>query len=223
MTDTEALDYIKMAVPATDAASRDTIAKRCLKKAVIKYGRMKGTSWNSTAETITLTANDNIYDVGRDLLTDPSGWTILEMWATDRQGWQIHVVSLDDFNEYSRGSTTTGRPIYATVHSDERILEFYPIPDSAYQVWTYFRKVVNNLEDIPEIYHDAVIDYAVLCVKALYDNNIAVQLASSSFKDVSEDSLVMWEGNTIKLVNNATTYPKTGGAFRSDSQNLRGE
>lgn len=218
----DALDFIELAVPSADAANKEAIAKGALAKAVAKFGRMKNASWNSKAATKSLTANKGEYDLGVDLLGDVSSWTVYEMWMTDRQGYQIYIVSVDDFNEFKRGSTNTGRPVYATLHSDENKLEFYPTPDSAYDIWIYYRKDVKNFEEIPSLYHDAVVDYAVLCVYALRDASMALQLAGQSFKDTISDSLTQWNGNTITLRNYFTSYPNSVYIKSSDSQNLRG-
>lgn len=218
----QALDFIELAVPSADSANKEIIAKGALAKAVAKFGRMKNVSWNSKAVTKSLTANKGEYDLGVDLLGDVSSWTVYEMWMTDRQGYQIYIVSVDDFNEFKRGSTNTGRPVYATLHSDENKLEFYPTPDSAYDIWIYYRKDVKNFEEIPSLYHDAVVDYAVLCVYALRDANMALQLAGQSFNDTITDSLTQWNGNTITLRNYFTSYPNSVYIKSSDSQNLRG-
>ena len=223
MTKQEAIEFLQLGVPSSDAGNKSVIANRCLQKAIHKFGRMKGVDWNVKAETVTLTSGRGLYDVGKNLLGDSDeGWGISEIWMTDQPGNPIYLVSLDDFNECKRGTTDSGRPVFACMYSDERKLEFYPTPASAYSIWVLYRKDIKNFEQIPSIYHDALLDYGLLCLKALYSSDVAMQLAGASFKEVQEDSLIIWHGNTIRMRNNMTSYPNSGGGKQYDSQNLRG-
>jgi len=223
MTKAECLELLSLAVPASDTANKDNIAKLCLSKAVSKFGMMKNVDWNRKRDTISLTSGKGEYDIGVDLLGDSKdGWDISEMWVEDSQGWVVELVDSEFFNMYKRGSTTTGKPIYATYRTADRLLEFYPTPNSAYSLWIEYRKDIKNFEEIPDVYHAPLLDYGILCVRALFDTNLAMKLSAESLKEMKEDSLTLWNGSNIDMRNVSTTYPKGNLVLSSDSGNLRG-
>jgi len=223
VTKQECLEYLALGVPDSDSANKDKIAKLCLTKAISKFGMMKNVDWNRKRETITLTASKGEYDVGVDILGDSKdGWDISEMWIEDSQGWVVELVDSEFFNMYKRGSSTTGKPIYAAYRTADRLLEFYPTPNSAYSLWIEYRKDIKNFEEIPDVYHAPLLDYGILCIQALFNTTLAAQLAAQSIKDMQEDSLTLWNGSQIDMRNVSTTYPKGQFTLSSDSQNLRG-
>jgi hypothetical protein len=219
MTENDILTYLRASVPSDISSNADAIARIALGKALIKIGRMPNVDWNRRQENITLTSGTSKYKVGVDILNTEDGWNIQEMWCTDTTGFEVEMKTLDDFNDYKRGNTGTGRPIMAAYYGESRTIEFYPTPDSAYELWVYFRKEVKSLSEVPDVYHDAIIDYAMLCIKALRNSDIAFKLASDSFKEIQDDALLIWRGNVAKLDIN---MGQQGGRKYHDSGNLRG-
>ena len=220
MTDTEIKDGIKVGIPSKDSASADAIAAVYLKKSVLKIGRMKGVHWNRTDVTFTLTAGKSLYLIGVDILsTFPELKNMQTIHITDSQRAPIPIVDVQEFSRRARGSTASGVPIVATLHSDEITLEFWPSPDSNYPMWGYVRKKIVNLDDIPEEYHDVVIDFAIASLGAAEDKRVAVEFARSGLKDIQDDALTEWSENVIPLRRHlADDVFQVGG----DSGNLRG-
>lgn len=220
MTDNEAVSFLEVAVPK-DATNAKVVAQAALRKAVLKFGRMPNVDWNREQETVTLASGTGSYRVGVDILTNyKQGWNIQEIWGTESQGQEIKMKSLDVFNDYKRGNDSTGTPIFAALYGKSKTLEFFPTPSSNFEIWVYLRQEVKQLSDIPDIYHDAVLDYGLLCIQALSNANVALALASGSFKDVEGDALLIWRGNVAGLDIN---MGRVSSVKNNDSQNLRGD
>lgn len=218
MTEDQVKQAIALAVPSDRSADRHVIAEAYMKKAVLKMGRVKGASWTHTDVTFTLTSGQSEYHLGEDILSDyPDAKNLQALWRTDTQDSPIPILTPAEFSRYARGSTTTGSPKIATLHSDDEKLEVYPIPDSAYPLWGYIRKNIQNFEDVPAEYHDVLIDYAVVSMKAAFDPNVAVGLATAGLKEATQDSLREWTGTTIPLMRH---LGKTGSSTKADSSNL---
>jgi hypothetical protein len=215
VTEQEILEAIKIAFPA-GSSNADVVAKSLLKKAILKLGRTPAQAWNSTSKTFALQANKGSYQVGLDILGGYEDFVNMqELWCNDARDNPIPIVTLDEFNSYARGGTSTGRPTMATLHSDEEILEFYPIPDSAYSIWGYIQKAIENLADIPDTYHDVLIDLAI--------DSLNVQTAGirarEGTKEIKGQSLTRWDGNTFRI----SRHLGGGGTNKPDSHNLRGD
>ena len=218
MTEKEVLAVLRGALP-TDKAQSDDIAGGHLKKAILKLGRMKGVDFNRDIQTFALTANQKEYVIGKDILNGVSGvWDMDELYLIDKPNWPVKIVGIDRFDVDARGSTTTGVPVLATVHSSTATLEVWPSPDSAYNMKALVRKVITNFDDIPVGYHDVLIDYGLASIAAASAPAIAVQLAQAGLADVQADSRTSWEGSTIALENH---LGDVGRSTRVDSGNLR--
>lgn len=201
MTEDQAKLIIRLSLPAgTDTASGDMIAGALLSYALNKISRKKGVDYNREYKTATLTSGTKEYVLGVDLWSGQgSVWNIQEMQCTDTTGQPIWIVGVDDFNDIARGSTTTGRPTHATVHSANRILRLFPTPDSNYPIEAYVTKKISVLSDLLEIYHDIPIDIAGLAIKAGVDPNVQMALVKEGLRDLVIDSATAWTGNSIAL------------------------
>ena len=221
MTFNDAVEAIKPAVPTSASANAEVIATAHLNKSVLKVGRMWGVSFNEKAKTFNLTAGQSSYRVGADILTDFSDlMSIGSLWLTDRTGWECPVVPVQQFNNSARGSTSTGRPTLATIHSDTVQLEVWPTPDSAYEVWAMARKGITEFMDIPDRYHDTVIDDALASLAALRDPKVSIELASVGIDDIRNDKLTSWDGNTFPIERHIAGRLVGG---KPDSSNLTGD
>ena len=204
-----------MQVPEPHQANADAIADVYAKKAVLKLGRTKGVHWNRKAVPFTLTSGTSSYVIGADILTDFANLKNVQfLWRTDTQKEGIPVLPVQEFNKYARGSTTTGQPQIATVHSDNLTFEVWPSPDSDYSMWVYIRKNIQNFADIPAEYHDVLIDTAVAMLRD------PKAFAAAGIKEMQEDSVNAWSGNTVPILRHVGDVD---GGVEADSQNLRGD
>jgi len=212
-------DAVKLAVPAETSADRLSIAKVYVNMAIRTIGRMRGVPFNQFWTTMSLTNGKTTYVLGTDT---PSALNVSEMWRTDAAGWEIDIVAFDDFNSVVRGLTNSGPPQIATVYYNqggEPVLEVYPTPDSTYSIKALFRKRVDSYDDIPGEYDDVIYSVAVSLMRAVKDNNIAIQLAVAGLGDVRGDSMIAWNGSTIEISDNIGRTSNTGRLI--DSRSLR--
>lgn len=217
MNEDEVLDAIKLHIPATHSANAEKIAESLLKKAILKVGRTPSVNWNRTEVTFSLESGTARYELGSDLLVDYEDLKNMQfLWRTDTPGEPIPIVSVNEFNKYARGSSSSGAPIIATLHSEDKILEIYPSPNSAYPLWGYAQRQITNFQDIPEEYHDVLIDYAVASMRG--EN--ALVMAAEGLKDAQGDALTQWDGNTVPIIRHVGGRRQGRGA---DSYNLRGD
>ena len=220
MTENDVKRFLEASVPS-DRTNKVEIAKIALATAISKLGRMPDVDWNRDQVNITLTAGDGDYILNVEMLGDyPSIWNIEELWHTDSQGKPVKVVGLSEFNTYKRGSTTTGRPTIATIHSSEPKIEFYPTPDSAYELWGYVQKSIVNFSEVPDIYHDVLISVGQEFIRSITDTNMASKLAEQGMNEIEEQSKTKWTGNTIDI---ARHLGRSGTGSGRDSYNLSGD
>lgn len=195
-------------------ADAEEIAEAYVKMAVLKVGRTRGVNWNREAVTFNLVAGQSSYKVGQDILSDYADLRNLQtMYFTDAPDNPIALVDVNDFSIYARGSTSSGRPTMATLHSGETTLEFWPSPSSAYATWAYLRKKIENFADIPDDYHDVIFAVAMAMLSS------PSGFAAKGIKEVQEDSYTTWSGNIIPV---SRSMDGTTGGDSSDSGNLRG-
>jgi len=219
MTESECITAIRLAVPS-DRSDADAIAKVFLQKAVKRLGRLRDVGWNRSDESFSLTGGQSVYNIGSDVLTNMEVNGVQVLWRTDGQYDPIEIVDVQEFNKHARGSTSTGNPVLATVYSDEEKLEVWPTPNASMTVWAYVRKGVSKFEDIPDDYHDVLIDYAVASVQAASNPKAAIEFARAGLQDVKEDSMTTWTGNTIPV---SRHIGHVGSGSRATSYNLRGD
>ena len=152
-------------------------------------------------------------------MTDFTGFAKMRyLWRTDVKGQPITIVGLEEFNRVARGGTGSGVPTVATIHSHDAMLEFYPIPNSNYSVGAYLKKKITGLEDIPDQFHDVVVDYGIVSIQATKDAAVAVEMLKQGIKDLLNSSMIGWAGDTIPI---SRHLGADGGRATSDSQNLR--
>lgn len=219
MTEKDAIEAIKIHVPAGSESNADKVAGAVLKMAVLKVGRTPGVSWNRRHVTFSLTSGTSSYRVGVDILKSGDFEDLKNLqfvWRTDTKGEPIPIVQVQEFNKYARGGSSSGAPVVATLHSDDETFEVYPSPDSAYELWGYVQLRITKFKDIPKDYHDVVVNYAV----ASLDRKSALKLAAAGLEDVKGDSLTKWEGNVIAI---SRHVGGSAGSKRADSHNLRGD
>jgi hypothetical protein len=220
MTEAQAISIIKLSLPA-GLAETDKVASALLSYALNKISRKKGVDYNREYKTANLTSGQRDYVLGADLWSGQGNvWNVQEMNCTDAKGHPIWVIGKDDWNDIARGSTTTGRPTHATVHSANRVLQLFPIPNSNYPIEAYVTKKITAITDLLEIYHDIPIDIAGLAIKAGVDPNVQMALVKEGLADILADSGTSWTGSKIMI-----QRPLGDSDIRmgSDSGNLTGE
>jgi hypothetical protein len=217
MSEADALAAIQLHIPARHSTNATVIAKSLLKKAVLKVGRTPSVHWNRTEVTFDLTSGQSRYELGHEILADIKTLKNVQyLWCTDTPGDPVPIVSVNEFNAYARGSSASSRPQIATLHSKEKILEVWPSPNSDYAMWGYAQNRITNFKDIPDEYHDVVIDYAVASMRA--EN--ALTMAAGGLEDAKGDAQAQWDGSTIPI---SRHVGRTSGRARADSHNLRGD
>jgi hypothetical protein len=220
MTEPEVLEAIKIHVPAASSSNADVVANSLLKMAVLRVGRTPGVEWNRLHVDLTLASGTSSYVIGKTILQDGSFEDLKGLqylWRTDTTGFPIPIVKIQEFNKYgARGSSTTGPPVVATLHSMDETIEFFPSPDASYVLWGYAQLRITKFDDIPEDFHDVLVNYAI----ASLDRKSALAMANAGLEDAKGDSLTKWEGNVIPI---SRSVGSSGRGKRADSHNLRGD
>lgn len=220
MIENDVIKAIALAIKG-DTTNREEVAGVYLKKAILRLGRMDDVGFNMDMVTFNLVAGQKTYDIGVDILEDYDKiWNIKELHRTDESRYRVPIVGFEDFFDYASGNDDTGEPQIATIHSSDSILEFYPIPDSAYPMRAYVRKRINNFADIPVSFHDVLIDLAIESIASLSDAGVAVKRAEDGVNEIKGESLTKWTGNKIILARHLGDNTSSSG--RVDSGNLRG-
>jgi hypothetical protein len=168
--------------------------------AVQSIGRLSGVPWGKIDTTFTTVSGTAKYQLGVDVLDEyPDLRGIEQIWRTDVSNREVKIWDLNRFNNYKRGSTTTGAPEIAALYSDDKYVEFYPIPDAAYTLWVYLRKGIFNFTDIPDNFLEIVAWRGVMMSVAA--GSPAYLEAKDMFEDVyksaTQESLTQWSGDTI--------------------------
>ncbi len=167
--------------------------------AVSQLGKMDEAYWNKEVKTISTVNGQSSYVIGTDILTDKGPVTgISQIWRTDIQGAQVPIWRVDKFNSYARGSTSTGAPRIACLHSKTQTLEFYYIPDGVYSLWSYVRYPL-YFTDIPD-HHNIILAWMGIMIgsKPAYQAySKAKDLYVNCLKDISSESLDKWDGSRI--------------------------
>ena len=223
MTQQEIITAIAASV--ADKPSAQAIATVELNKAIAKMGRMNGVNFNRETIEVTLTANKNVYTFGADAgFVLSSGTDIINVnniWVMTGSTGKIPMVSDDKFSSVKSGqSTQTGCPVVATYHSSRKVLEFFPIPDSGYKIRMQVQKTITGLTQIPDYYHDVIIDYARASVHAAQNGEVAVSFAKAGLDDLRKNPLTGWDGDVIGLGPGFGDI--RGMVGRADSFNLNG-
>ena len=197
-SDVEQQIMTKLGWSGTEALRR---VKKAVDPACKILSRKPGIPWGMKADTFSLTSGTSSYTIGKDILTkyaDLRG--IVELWHTDVADEEVKVWTVSRFNSYARGRNTEGRPHWATLHSDYKTFEVFPIPDDSYTLWVMLRVAVNGLDDIPDIFHDLVINQCVMMLApAGTDAYIEAKDAlKSGLKEAASETLTRWQGDSIE-------------------------
>jgi hypothetical protein len=168
--------------------------------AVQSIGRLSGVPWGRVDVTFATISGTAKYELGVDIIDEyPDLRGIEQIWRTDTTNREVNIWSLSRFNSFKRGSTTTGAPEIATIYSDDKFLEFYPIPDAVYTLWAYVRKGIFSLSDIPDNFLEIVAWRGVMM--ATKAGSPAYLEAKNMFDDVyksaTRESATQWSGDVI--------------------------
>lgn len=174
--------------PVLDTSSNwGQIADGVLTAAVLKVGKTQAVAFNREMVTFTLTANDSSYPLGDLFDKYPAVWNLQYLFLTNSPGYKVFVVDPDEFGHFARGSATAGKPQYATLHSKKITMEFWPIPDSNYNFTGYAKENLKKLSQIPETYHDQVLNEGLRVVHAMLSGGMADRLATEGKTDMQSD------------------------------------
>lgn len=198
-----------------------SVAEKIGKLAIAKVGRFQATEFNKKRVTFALTANKASYDIGPDILKKfPNIWNLEFMYVTTSPGIHIDIVGLDIFRDSSAGSTTTGMPRIASLNSSDRILEFWPEPDKAYDMIGQVKINVSKLAAIPIEYHDAVLTAGYQLIHAARNVSMANAMSREARDDLERDQQPAWAGSRIIPTRSlGSSYSRRG----SDSLNITGD
>ena len=137
-------------------------------------------------------------------------------------GVRCWVVELDTFNNYARGNTVSGYPKYATIHSKDKTLEFWPTPSGSYSMIGYAKENLKTLDEIPEDYHDLVLAVGYEFIHAAHNPNAASKLANEGKHEVEADAQTGYSGSTFPVVRHLGRSASQS-VSSGDSFNVTGE
>ncbi len=218
MTSDELTRAVALAVPSVHADKREEIADTFIAMAISKLNRLKDTDINQQYREFTLTGGKASYKLGTDILTTTKPWNVQNMYRTDIRGWEVSVVDKDKFTPIARGSTITGPPRLATVHSNPPIMEIWPIPDSNYAVGAFVRVNITKIEDIDQRYYDVLYATAIELITAAGSPEMARLVGEEGRHQIESDTLTAWDGTIIPLARN---IGQVSDKRKADSGNLR--
>jgi len=203
-------------------ANINATAKNVLTAAVGKVGRVQAVEFNRNQVTFNLTSGKASYKLKAEILSKHPILRNMEyMWITDEPGSHIQVLSYDDFSGWARGSSESGKPTKATLHSnDPLILEVWPSPDDAYEVVAHAKENITDLQNIPAEYHDVVLAEAYKLVHAAANPGAAISLAAEGKFDMEGDAAT---GSAPSIAMSARELGQSGGISRADHYNTTGE
>lgn len=174
--------------PVLDINSNwDEIADGVLAAAVLKVGKTQAVAFNREMITFALTSGDSSYPLGDLLNQQPAVWNLQYLFLTDSPGYKCTIVDPGEFGYFARGSSTVGKPQYATIHSKKATMEFWPIPDSNYNFTGYAKENLSKLSQIPETCHDQVLNEGLRIVHAMLSGGMADRLATEGKADMQDD------------------------------------
>lgn len=230
MTNDELRYIVEMAIPqsAVSGTNKEKVMDAVIKKSIHKIGRRTDVSFNRHIVSFNLSNGTQDYEIGSDILTDPkyvNTWNMQDLWRTDVEGWQITIYGYDQYQFHAAGGTTTGAPYVATLHSKPIVLSVFPIPDSNYPCKAQVRVLIDQLSNIPEMYHDIVASYAAAFAKVIVeagkDGDSGQSILAMSDEDMDElklDGATGWSGGVIQVERPLDGYDEVAGY---DSRNLR--
>lgn len=200
MTNDTAFEMLKRRLPGDDSDLKNVSARELLDAAVNHMNMLGEYRWNQQYVTATLTSGTSKYFL-YDLVPD---WQIRKifdekLWFVDSQH-SIEIVSREQFNYRARGVTSTGKPNIAVIHSNETMIEFYPTPDDAYEIWAMAGILITNIAQLPVELHLPVIALATI-FGAKADSPEYAQAADiwkltvASLENTRE--YTVWQGDTI--------------------------
>ncbi len=206
-----------------DTASAEKVAGDILETAVRKVGRMQGVAFNRDNITFALTSGLSSYQIGKDLFKKyPAIWNMEYLWMNQAPGQRCYVVELDTFNEHARGNTVSGYPKYATIHSKDKTIEFWPSPNGAYSMIAYAKENIEDLNKIPVDYHDLVLAVGYEFIHAAHNPSAASKLAREGRNEVQADSQTGYSGSTFPVQRHLGRTASTS-RTKADSFNVTGE
>jgi hypothetical protein len=178
----------------------DNVATSLLNLAKARVARENDVDYNRKWLTFALTASKSEYNVGSDVLAGSiKVWNMQGMFRTDTSDWPIEVWGLDRFNSHARGRTGTGPPRIATIYGPpgERVIEFYPIPDSAYTVGATFEVQITDFSSIFSRYPDVIYKQALNMLAMAKSPMAAMREAEAAIYDTKKDGVSSWSGTNI--------------------------
>ena len=228
LTNADAIDLIKAKIGGEDNDLRNRVAANALKLAIGAFNRIGDYEWNRQQVTFSLTSGTGTY-LFSDLWPDYKVKRLeSRIWFVNHNGW-IDVKSYHEFNNITKHqSAVSGVPQIASVHSLEKQIDIWPLPNSAYSCVAMLYLQVDSLGGIPEEYHDLVVEKAIMfAIDTSIKGNIGIYESSKLAWDEgikavkNNDSYITWNDNQINpdpyITQSSTRPPRY-----VDSGNLTG-
>jgi hypothetical protein len=223
MDSAQLISMVTLALPAgVSSGDRTPMATNYLNLAIGRVGRLPDVDFNKFMVPITLKTGVSEYQIGVDILQqDNKTGAIQELWHTDQQCPPIRVLNPDTFNDFAAGGRQTGRPSIATIHSNNKKMMVYPIPDKDYVVKIYYQMMVDTIGMIPTQYADVLYAVAITLINSATNPVVAAQQATLGLREVQNGSIRQWSGSSVEPTR--IIQGNGPGSKRSTSYNLTGE
>lgn len=217
MTKQQVIELIQLALGGTTDATKQ-LAEALLAKSVLKIARQAGVEFRREWEPFALESSKADYIIGKDILKNwPSTWNMQELWRTDVPNWPIPIKNVGDYSDEALGRTGNGPPTVATIAGSPATLTLYPTPDSNYPVRALVQRRINGIDDIPDEYHDILVDQAYMFIAASRNPEVVAMLLKGDYKELASDGLAGWSGSVIPFEMAPGLETNVG----HDSHNLR--
>ena len=194
-----ATDLVESNLDKEEGVDTRARAKIAIGAALEEVGRYDFVHWNKVQANFSLTAGMSVYTIGDDILSDYGDVRgVVTLHHTDQQHAPIRYKSVIEFNNYARGSDSTGRPFIYTLYDRDNKIEFYYTPDANYTIWSYIT-VPLDFTMIPDDYRGLIIWRAVMfgTKKGSFNYSKARELYNELYDGALNANLDVWRGTRM--------------------------
>lgn len=227
MTTDEAITLIKAEVDLPESPELNRRAQAALRAAYSAMNRLGTFSWNTQEILTTLEAGKARYDMNELWPEISVNKIAAEIYFTDYQR-AIDVVDRGEFSRRARiNSSVTGRPEVAMAVGTDKVVEFYPAPDQAYDVYSLIRFNITDMNQVEMHLTDLVLSRALIHVLSAKDQEDSFMFHIRNWSEGKKEiktskELTFWKGTQIQGMRHGLSAASRSGR-RADSKNVFGD
>ncbi len=226
MTNDDAITLIKSEMDLPESPRLNKRAQSALRSAFSALNRLGTNDWNTKEIIATLTVGKARYTMA-ELWPGISVKKIAaEIYFSDRQK-PIDVVGRGECSQTARANSAgTGRPEVAMAIGTDKVIEFYPAPNDAYQIYTLIRFNIMDMSELGDDMGDLAVSRGLIHVLSAEDQEASflfhIRNWSEGKKEITQGGgLTFWKGTQIQGMRHGLSDSSYHGS--ADSGNLMGD